>query len=232
MNTRLVSLIVVSFLAYPLEFGAYSVHSRNVSVPASERQATVQTVPLETTICEIMQNPSKFNNKLVRVRGHVAANFEYSTIDGDGCSAEIWFAYGPESGSPGLVATVPGGARPGERDADGNFVPPIKVKLTHDSNSAKFERMMMDAVKADKRSDASAKDEIVIHRVTATFVGRIDAVSAEVHAIHLKRSPTDKADYLGFGQMGLFDAQLVVGSVENDITKDIVRVRLDSPYHK
>jgi hypothetical protein len=35
----------------------------------------------------------------------------------------------------------------------------------------------------------------------------------------------DKADYLGFGQMGLYDAQLVVISVESDAVRDTVRVQ-------
>jgi len=33
---------------------------------------------------------------------------------------------------------------------------------------------------------------------------------------HLKRKNTDRADFLGFGQMGLFDAQFVLQSVAND----------------
>ena len=88
---------------------------------------------------------------------------------------------------------------------------------------------MTAAIKADARSAKSHADELVFHRVTATFVGRIDAVSPEIHAAHLKRSPTDRPDYKGFGQMGLFDAQLVVQFVENDAIMDTVRLPLDSP---
>jgi hypothetical protein len=50
-----------------------------------------------------------------------------------------------------------------------------------------------------------------VDRVTATFTGRIDSVSKELHAAHLKQSPNEKHGFKGFGQMGLFDAQLVVG---------------------
>ena|ERR1700733_5159398 len=35
-----------------------------------------------------------------------------------------------------------------------------------------------------------------------------------VRAFHLKRKSTDRADFLGFGQMGLFDAQFVMQAVE------------------
>lgn len=49
--------------------------------------------------------------------------------------------------------------------------------------------------------------------VTATFVGRIDAVSSEIYDLrkknHDQRGP-------GFGQMGLYDAQFVLQSVIDD----------------
>lgn len=189
---------------------------------------TVQQEPVETTVCEIAENPSAFNNKLVRVRGHVWVNFEYSAIEGDGCSNELWFAYGGGSWPPGLAAYVVGGAQPGAEDARGEYVPPIRIKLVRDSNFTKFQRMIATTVRADSRAAKSSPDEYVYHRVTATFVGRIDVVSSEIHAFHVKRSPMHKADYLGFGQMGLYDAQLVVKSVESGATLDTVRVSSSS----
>ncbi len=192
--------------------------------------ATVaQQKPIETTVCEIVENPAAFNNNLVRVRGHVSINFEYSVMEGDGCTDAIWFAYGDGSRPPGLIAYVVGNALPGAEDAQGARVAPIRVKLIRNSNLNKFERLMTAAVKSDARSAKSHVDEFVLHRVTATFVGRIDGVSPETHAAHLKRSPTDRPDYKGFGQMGLYDSQFVVQSVENDAIMDTVRLRLDSP---
>jgi hypothetical protein len=197
-----------------------------------DSSVTAQQEPVETTVCEIAENPSAFNNKLVRVRGHVWVNFEYSAMEGDGCSNGLWFAYGDGSGPPGLAAYVMGGAQPGAEDEHGEYVPPIRVKLVRDSNFTKFQRMMATAVSADSRATKSSPDEFVYHRVTATFVGRIDGVSPEIHAFHLKRSEMDKADYLGFGQMGLYDAQLVVKSVESGATLDIVRVPSSSSKTK
>ena len=52
--------------------------------------------------------------------------------------------------------------------------------------------------------------------MAAIFTGRIDAVSDDVRLFHLKRADLDRADFLGFGQMGLFDAQFVMQSVEGD----------------
>jgi hypothetical protein len=68
----------------------------------------------------------------------------------------------------------------------------------------------------DERNLKEDVGTLTFYRVAATFTGRIDAVSEDVHAFHLKRTDTDRADFLGFGQMGLFDAQLVVQSVGND----------------
>jgi hypothetical protein len=59
-----------------------------------------------------------------------------------------------------------------------------------------------------------------VDRVTATFTGRIDGVSKEIHAAHLKRSSFDHPDFKGFGQMGMFDAQFVLQSVENVLAVD------------
>jgi hypothetical protein len=179
--------------------------------------------PIETTVCEITKNPSAFNNRLVRLRGHVSVNFEYSIIEGDGCSDGLWFAYGDSSGPPGLVAYVAEGAQPGGEDANGEYVPPIRVKLVRNSNFSEFQRMMATTIRADSRAEKSGSKDKVFRRVTATFVGRIDGVSPEIHAFHRKRSPMDKADYLGFGQMGLFDAELVVKSVERGAILDTVR---------
>ncbi len=99
-----------------------------------ESSGVGQQKPIETTICGIAENPSAFNNKMVRVRGHVSGNFEYSEIEGDGCDHSIWFAYGGGSGPPGLVAYVGGGSVPGGENDEGERIAPINVKLVRDSN--------------------------------------------------------------------------------------------------
>jgi hypothetical protein len=69
---------------------------------------------------------------------------------------------------------------------------------------------------ADKRSLKRNPNTFTFYRVAATLTGRIDAVPDDVHAFHLKRKATDQADFLGFGQMGLFDAQFILHTVEDD----------------
>lgn len=180
------------------------------------RQASVdaaQQKPIPTTVCAILKHPSAFNNKLVRVHGYVSGNFEYSDLGADGCSNSIWFTYAGGEGPPGLMAYVTGGARPGAQDAQGRFILPVPVRLVKDSNFHQFEKLMRDRAEADERSLKKNGASITFYRVAATFVGRIDGVSDDVHAFHLKRKNTDSPDFLGFGQMGLYDAEFVLQSL-------------------
>ena len=178
----------------------------------------VQPKPIETTVCKITENPSVFNNKLVKVRGHVEVNFEYAILEDDSCSDELWFAFADGSGPPGLVMTVNGWGKPGGKNSKGTLVKPVPVKLVRDSNFNKFEHYM--SVKAEAKPCVNdpfqpTPVDCAVDRVTATFTGRIDSVSKEIHAAHAKRSSFERNDGKGFGQMGMFDAQLVLQSVED-----------------
>jgi hypothetical protein len=185
-------------------------------VNEQESQRAAGQKPVETTICVILEHPSAFNNKMVRVHGYVSGNFEYSEFGADECSHSLWFAYGGGEGPPGLMAYISGGARPGSEDDEGKQILPIPVKLVQDLNFRRFEELMKARAEADDRSFKENADPLTLYRVAATFIGRIDAVSDDVHAFHSKRRDTDLADFLGFGQMGLFDAQFVLQSVENN----------------
>ena len=174
--------------------------------------------PVETTVCAVVENPSAFNNKMVRIRGHFSGNFEYSTLSGGGCKGALWFGYGGGGGPPSLAVYVPGGAKTGSEDSDGQMILPFPVNLVRDSKFERFEKQTGTMAKADADSETEHPNESVSYCVTATFIGRIDAVSAEVHAFRKKQMTQDQSDGLGFGQMGLFEAQLTMQSVEDDAT--------------
>jgi hypothetical protein len=114
------------------------------------------------------------------------------------------------------VAHISGGAWPEAEDAEGRLILPVPVTLVKDSSFRRFQKLMEARVEADARSEKQDPNNCAFHRVAATFTGRIDGVSDGIHAFHLKRKPTDRADFLGFGQMGMFDAQFVLHSVAND----------------
>jgi len=186
--------------------------------PINEQKSQAATLqkPIETTVCAILEHPAAFNNMIVRIHGYASGNFEYSELGADGCSDSLWFVYGNGEGPPDLAANVMGGARPGSEDAEGRLILPVPVKLVDNLSFRRFQRLMRARAKADQRSLKENPTTFALHRVAATFIGRIDGVSEDVHAFHLKRKETDRVDYLGFGQMGLFNAQFVLQSVEND----------------
>lgn len=175
--------------------------------------------PMDTTVCAILDNPAAFNNRLVRVRGHFSGNFEYSTLSGDGCQEGLWFGYGGAGGPPTLVAHVGGGGRPGSEDPEGKLILPVPVILVRDSKLKRFEEQTVLMANADEDYQKEHPGQYVSHCVTATFIGRIDAVSSEIHEFrkNLKKEQRQgSADYLGFGQMGLYEAQLIVQAVVDD----------------
>jgi hypothetical protein len=188
--------------------------------PVNTEESALAAVqkPIDATVRDVAENPASFNNKLVRLRGRVSGNFEYSTIEGDECNEALWFDYADTAdvGPPGLVMHVSGSAIPGAEDSEGKRILPIRVELAQNLNFRRFQKLMEARVRADARDEKTAAGKYVFHCVTATFIGRIDGVSPEIHAFHKRRSPTDHADYLGFGQMGLYDAQFVMQSVGAD----------------
>jgi hypothetical protein len=188
------------------------------AIPLNEQesQLAARQKPIATTVCAVIEHPAAFNNKIVRIHGYASGNFEYSELGADGCFGSLWLAYGNGEGPPGLVATVRGGARSGSEDSEGRLILPVPVELVQNSNYQRFKKQMRARAQADERSSRENANSFTFYRVTATFIGRIDAVPDDIHEFHLKRKDTDRADYLGFGQMGLFDAQFVLQSVEND----------------
>jgi hypothetical protein len=210
--------IRVTTCTKPVRLGTTSEGLLACLTPVNEQESdrVARLKPIDSTVCAILENPAAFNNTMVRVHGYASGNFEYSELGSDDCSGSIWFAYGSDEAPPSLVATVSGSAIPGSEDSEGRRILPIPVKLVQDSNFQRFQKLMKARAEADARSTKENRDNLIFHRVAATFTGRIDGVSDGIHEFHLKRKPTDRADFLGFGQMGLFDVQFVLQSVENN----------------
>jgi len=171
--------------------------------------------PIDTTVCDIVKDPASWNNKLVRIRGRFSGNFEYSNLS-DGCGDSLWFGYA--GGPPILVAHVGGEARPGSEDSEGKLILPVPVTLVRDSKLERFEEQTEAMAQADADYEKEHPNHYVSHCVTATFIGRIDAVSSDIHEFRQKQKTREHNDGLGFGQMGLYEAQLIVQSVTDDAT--------------
>lgn len=216
MKAPHVILVVLLILTVPLACGQEVANKR------------LQT-PIETSVCKIVNDPSAYNNKLVKVRGYVRAGFEYSVLLDERCpDNEIWFAFADRSVPPGLIAMVRGNGTPGGRDARGHLTPPLPVRLIRDSNFEELQHYWAISARGEACAEGPPPElppDCTIYRVTAIFIGRVDGVSKEVHAAHVKRSSRDPVDGKGFGHMGMFDAQIVVQSVEKVVAEDESEIR-------
>jgi len=187
-----------------------AMHGQNL--PTSKQQTL-----METTVCKILENPSAYHNKLVKIRGFAHISPEYSLLEDSGCSEAIWFVL-QDSASPVLVATVNGRGTPGSKNSKGTATSTLPVHLVKDSNYRELIRYLEASAKGEGCLDEAPSLSVPdcrTYSVSATFTGRIDGVSKEIRKAHLKRTSRDSPDFKGFGHMGMFDAQLVVQTVEN-----------------
>jgi hypothetical protein len=142
-------------------------------------------------LCAILANPAAFNNKMVRIRGSFVGNFEYSELTDAACHGQLWLRYGGST----LVASVQPTNELGSEDSEGKRLLPVPVILVRDSKFERFDAL----VRLNTGRYGPSSDQ----RVTATFVGRIDAVSNEVHD-YFQKQPIERRFMLGFGQGGFF----------------------------
>jgi hypothetical protein len=71
-------------------------------------------------------DPSGYNNTVVKVRGYVEVGFEHSLLTDEHCPEKvIWFAFGDGSGPPQVRAYVNGRGRAGGVDSEGRPTPPL-----------------------------------------------------------------------------------------------------------
>jgi hypothetical protein len=177
-------------------------------------------VPVETSVCKILSDPSAYNNRIVKVQGYVHASSEYSLLVDEHCDTNLlWLAFADGSVPPQLEMIVKGNGTSGGKDAKGNQIPPKPVHLVRDSHFEELEHYLNLNAKAANCANGPAPDlahlpDCTTYRITATFTGRIDGVSKSVHESHLKRKIGEGTDWKGFGHMGMFDAQIVVTSIE------------------
>jgi len=162
-------------------------------VNREESNRVAEQKPVDTTVCTVLENPAAFNNKLVRIRGRFSGNFEYSMLSADECEGSLWFEYGDGAGPPSLAMYVSGGARPGSEDSQGKLILPIPVNIVRDARLKRFEKQTKAMAKADADWQREHPHEYVSYCVTATFIGRIDAVSPEIHEFRKKQKPDGRS---------------------------------------
>lgn len=206
-HTRIVECIKPIRLEAPKEGWVTCVTP--VNQEASARAA--KQGPIDTTVCAVLADPATFNNKLVRIRAYYWGGREGSVLVDHKCEGSIWLGH-DDAPLPPDAANIFGENLLGSEDAEGKRILPIPVSLVRDSKFDRFERLLRQNPNPEfmVRLDSDPP----VQHVIATFIGRIDGVSPEVHEF-FKNQP---ACILGFGHLGQYEAQFILQSVVDDAT--------------
>lgn len=175
-----------------------------------------QTV--DTTVCNILDNPQSFNGKIVRVKGTVYAGFDQFVVKGGDCginvNKNIWLAY-PEGIKAKAGPAVTVHLQPA-RNFAGDVPAAQRTAVTLDKNNKDFKQF--DSLLATPFKKGGMCLGCNRYEVTATLVGRVDAV--EKAAISY-----DKAGKIvgfgGFGHMNAYSARLVLESVSDVASTEV-----------
>jgi len=151
-----------------------------------------QNSTIISSICEVARNPTEFDNKMVRLRATLAANFEISAIrdPDDSACGPLWFSY--PGGGPEAMFSV------GER------VPIQPRPVVHLKENEEFRqfRRLVDARMHPRQPNMICMD-CKGFEVTALMVGLVEFAGPE----------------RGFGHMNGFAVQFVLQSVEQSTVK-------------
>jgi hypothetical protein len=170
---------------------------------------------VDTTVCEILKNPTSFDGKIVRVKGTVVAGFDQFAVRGAECGEKvdaIWLSY-PEGTKAKSGAAAVLQLQPAK-----NFTGPVAtverkpVELEKSKDFKQFDSMLSAPFKGDGVCLGCVR-----YMVKATLVGRLDGVKAGIQR--------DKAGKIvgisGFGNLNAYSARLVLQSVSEVAQQEI-----------
>lgn len=175
---------------------------------------------VDTTVCDVVKKPQAFDGKIVRIKGTVVAGFDEfiikdSTDPNCGYPVNaIWLDYPAgtkgKAGPAAIVTVQPA------RNFTGTYTPPTRTPVTLDKSKdfKTFDSLL--AQKHEKGADLCLG--CTRYEVTATLVGRLDAVADA----SLKYDASGKiVGFGGFGNMNAYPARLVLQSVSDVTPKEI-----------
>jgi hypothetical protein len=172
---------------------------------------------VDTDVCAVVKNPVSFDGKIVRIKGVAVAGYDQFIIkDANVCGYPvdgIWLEYPTgthgKAGAAALVTVQPA------RNYSGPYKAPARTPVALDK-SKDFKNF--DALMSTPRKGPGMCLGCLKSTVSATFVGRIDAVAN----VSLKRDKDGKiTDFGGFGNANAYPARLVLQSVADVTPKDI-----------
>jgi hypothetical protein len=180
----------------------------------------------DTTVCDVVKNPASFDGKMVKITGTVVAGFDEFIIEDakdPNCGFQvdgIWLSY-PQGtkGKAGPMAMVT--VQPA-RNFSGKFTPPTRaaVTLQKDKDFKQFDSLLSQT----HQKGANECLGCPRYHVTATLVGRLDAVADA----SIQRDASGKiTSFGGFGNMNAYPARLVLQSVTEVTPKEIDYSKID-----
>jgi hypothetical protein len=181
---------------------------------------------VDTDVCAIVKNPTSFDGKIVRIKGVAIAGYDEFIIKAaDVCGFPvdgIWLEYpAGTKGKAGPVALVT--VQPA-RNYAGPYKAPTRTPVVLDKS--KDFKTFDSALSAPRRGPGMCMG-CVKSTVSATFVGRLDAVASAV----IKRDASGKiTDFGGFGNANAYPARLVLQSVSDVTPKDVDFSKIDDIF--
>jgi len=195
--------------------------------------STLAAQIVDTTVCDVLANPSSFDGKIVRIKGTVLAGLDEFVIKNAFCGQAvngIWLAY-PEGANAKAGAAAFVQIQLAKNNPAAATVPNrVSVKLDANNDFKQFDT----ALSAPHASGGMCLG-CVRSTVTATVTGRLDGAKST----GVVRDPAGKFVAVdGFGNLNRYSARLVVQSVsdvsvqEIDYTKNAGAAKKDSQNEK
>jgi hypothetical protein len=187
--------------------------------------------PIQTSLCEIAQNPEKFDGNMVQVRATMLTGFEASLLMDRTCEARVWFAYGDSKQEPETAteyalmdsfADLKHPERLEWRPIQGVDRPFVAIQA--DSEFKKLDAYLSKEFKSTKRHMCIS---CPLYSVTATFIGRLDSADRKLKALRGKDTKVIRIGGSGFGHLNSWNQQLVMQSV-----KDIHATPIDPAIYR
>ena len=183
------------------------------------------------TLCEIANDPDRFNGKMIKVRATVLSNFEVSLLSDSGCGLDssVWFTYGDARHTPSAatesapITSLADLKRP-ESLTWSPMEPSAVITVKEDSEFRKLDSYLSKQFKPKGRNLCIS---CPLSSVTAVFTGRFDHTNRRLRAYRDKDSKVIGAGGSGFGHLGGYDSQFVMHSVS-----EVVAVKIDPAVYK
>jgi len=175
---------------------AYVAILAGVSAGASGQTSAPSSGPVPVTACDLEDQPSKFDGKLVRVRARAWIEFENFTLYDPQCrkpsreapKASVWLEYGGDESTPAIYCCGDHSREQGQvLDHNGQ-----RILLLRDAQLAEFRKRLTAA--RDYRPDGRTcyGRECYFYDVSATITGHF-----------FSRNETEGGGWSGYGHLGM-----------------------------